>query len=246
MVPRSHLAVSTGMEVKEMACTIGAISRDGKIFLLKNFDFSVVPVSWAEFRCIQGYDHFALIDHDQQGVNSGLNNRGLGLVISYSDIGKGGEEKRTILNAEILSRYDNVEEAVQRIKEYAEANPDMIGGNVILADPHKIAVVEYFGGKTASDMIEEGYLARANHSIFGIVDNTTDNSQKRYKSMCSFLEDLLRDLPPEGEVIERCKQRLRSKPILNENTRSSFVVYVQDGRIDYKIEDKEWRVRRGV
>lgn len=33
--------------------------------------------------------HFALVDHDQQGVNSGLNNRGLGLVISYSDIGKG-------------------------------------------------------------------------------------------------------------------------------------------------------------
>ena len=116
MMPQSDLAVSRGMEVKEMACTIGAISRDSKVFLLKNFDFPVVPVSWAEFRCIQGYDHLAPVDHDQQGVNSGLNNRGLGLVIFYSDIGKEGAEKRTILNAEILSKYDNVEEAVQRIK----------------------------------------------------------------------------------------------------------------------------------
>ena len=89
-------------------------------------------------------------------------------------------------------------------------------------------------------------LARANHSVFGIVDNITDNSQKRYENMCYFLENLLRDLPSEGEIIERCKQRLRSKPILNENTRSSFVVYVQDGRVDYKIEDKKWRIRRGV
>jgi hypothetical protein len=228
-----------------MECTIGVISKEGKTFLLKNFDFQVVPVSWAEFRCIDGYDHFALVDHYQQGVNSGLNVKKLALIISSSDIGKDREEKRTILNAEILSKYDNVEDAVKKIKEYAEANPNMRGGNVILADSSQIAVVEYFEGRTEFEVIEEGYLARANHSIFGIVDNASENSKNRYESMISFLKNLFQDFPSEREMIEKCKKRLRSEPILNKNTRSSFVINVKEQRVDYKVEDRKWRVWKG-
>jgi len=226
-----------------MECTICAISKEGKTFLLKNFDFQIVPVSWAEFRCINGYDHFALVDHDQQGVNSGLNVKKLALVISSSDIGKQREEKRTILNAEILSKYDNVEDAVERIKGYTKANTNMRGGNIILADSsNKIAVVEYFESKAESEVIQEGWLARANHSIFGVVENAGENSKSRYENMSSFLGNLFQDFLSDGEIIEQCKKRLRSEPILNKNTRSSFAIDVQNQRVDYKIEDKEWRV----
>ena len=66
-------------------------------------------------------------------------------------------------------------------------------------------------GKTESDIIGEGYLARANHSIF---DNASENSKKRYENM------------------------------------SSFVIYIQNQRVNYKIENgrcgqvkKLWQVR---
>jgi hypothetical protein len=211
---------------------------------LKNFDFRVVPTSWAQFRCLDGYNHFALVNHDQQGINSGLNQKGLALVISSSDIGTEREEKRTILNAEILSQYDNVADAVVRIKEYAIANPDMRGGNVILADYSKIAIVEYFEGKTEADIIAESYLARANHSVFGLVDNASENSTKRHESMSSFLQHLFLDaFPSEAEIIQRCKNRLRREPILNHNTRGSFVISVHNQRVDYKVEDQGWMIR---
>jgi len=56
------------------------------------------------------------------------------------------------------------------------------------------------------------------------------------------LGNLFQDFLSDGEIIEQCKKRLRSEPILNKNTRSSFAIDVQNQRVDYKIEDKEWRV----
>lgn len=227
-----------------MSCTIGAISRKDKTFMLKNFDYAAVPLTWAEFVCCDGYNHFALVDHNQQGVNSGLNVKGLGLIISRSD-GRGGgtQEKRTVINAEILSRHNDVEGAVRRLEDYAKGNPGMYGGNVILADECHIAVVEYFAGKTQSEILEEGYIARANHSIFGLVENCGEHSRLRYCRMEGFLADLYPKLPElsREEIVERCRALLRDKPLLQDSTRSSFVIDIQNRRVDYMIEQGKWR-----
>ena len=85
-------------------CTIGAVTQNSRTFLLKNFDYPPAPTGWAFFDTFDGgYPHFALVDHDQQGLNSGLNARGLALQISRSKCLTNAtperEELRTVLNA---------------------------------------------------------------------------------------------------------------------------------------------------
>ena len=122
----------------------------------------------------------------------------------------------------------------------------MFGGNVMLADSQHISVTEYFGGKAQSQILEEGFLTRANHSVFGVVQNVGENSAARYTQMKGFLEDLYPQLPDldREAVIVRCKSVLRQEPILNTNTRSSFVIDIQERRVDYMIGDENWRTLR--
>ena len=192
----------------------------------------------------------ALVDHNQQGVNSGLNAAGLGLLISRSrkreDPTPERMELRTVLNAEVLTRFSDVPTAVAHVEAYAQAHPGMFGGNVMLANPRHLSVTEYFGGEARSEMLEEGFLARANHSVLGVVDNVAENSVARYARMTGFLEDLYPQLPDldRETVIARCKAALREAPILNPNTRSSFVIDIQERRVDYKIGDGAWQTFR--
>ena len=229
-------------------CTIGALTQNGRTFLLKNFDYPPAPTGWAYFDTFDGgFPHFALVDHHQQGLNSGLNARGLALQISRSKcIGKETperEELRTVLNAEVLTRCAGVEEAVVRIEEYAAAHPEMLGGNVMLGDAQRISATEYFGGLVETEVLEEGFLARANHSLLGVVDNATEDSVRRYERMVDFLQGLFAWLPTlDGEdVVARCRAVLRQEPLLNGNTRSSFVVDVEDGRVDYVVGEGRWQ-----
>ena len=80
-------------------CTIGAGIQHGRTYLLKNFDYAPTPTGWAFFEG-PGIPHFALVDHDQQGVNSGFNASGLALQISRSkclaDVTPEREESRTV------------------------------------------------------------------------------------------------------------------------------------------------------
>ena len=66
---------------------------------------------------------------------------------------------------------------------------------VVLADPQHISVTEYFGGRAQSQILEEGFLARANHSVFGVVQNVGENSAARYTQMKGSLENLYPQLP---------------------------------------------------
>ncbi len=230
-------------------CTIGAMIQGDKTFLLKNFDYQPVPTGWAFFETFDGgYPHFALVDHGQQGVNSGLNAAGLGLQISRSRSNMPDtpeqEEVRTVLNAEVLSRCRSVTEGVEYIEGYAAEHPSMFGGNVMLADAERISVTEYFGGQAQSEMVEEGFLARANHSVFGLVDNEGENSVLRYERMMEFLQELWAWFPTldQDDVVTRCRKVLRQEPILNANTRSSFVIDVQEKRVDYLVGDGPWKV----
>ena len=229
-------------------CTIGAVIQNGRTFLLKNFDYPAVPTGWAHFTTFDsGYPHFALVDHDQQGINSGLNDQGLALQISRSkclaDVTPEREELRTVLNGEVLTRCATVLEGVARIETYAEQHPEMLGGNVMLGDRERIAVLEYFGGEVKSEVVENGFLARANHLVLGVVDNDSEDSVRRYERMVDFLQDLYAWLPTlDGEdVLARCRAMLRQEPILNGNTRSSFVVEVEGGQVDYLLTRGRWQ-----
>ena len=230
-------------------CTIGGIIQGDKTFLLKNFDYRAVPTGWAYFEDFDGgHPHFALVDHGQQGVNSGLNSAGLGLQISRSRCEEPdspeSEELRTVLNGEVLSKCGTVEEGVACIEEYASEHPEMFGGNVMLADAQRISVTEYFDGRARSEIVEQGYLARANHSVFGLVDNAGENSILRYERMVEFLQQLYAWFPTldRDDVVERCRAVLRQPPLRNENTRSSFVIDVQERRVDYLVGDGGWKV----
>ena len=229
-------------------CTIGAVIQNGRTFLLNNSDYPAVHTGWAHFTTFDsGYPNFALVDHDQQGINSGLNDQGLALQISRSkclaDVTPEREELRTVLNGEVLTRCATVLEGVARIETYAEQHPEMLGGNVMLGDRERIAVLEYFGGEVKSEVVENGFLARANHSVLGVVDNDSEDSVRRYERMVDFLQDLYAWLPTlDGEdVLARCRAMLRQEPILNGNTRSSFVVDVEGGQVDYLLTRGRWQ-----
>jgi len=227
-------------------CTIASVIQNGKCYMLKNFDYRPVPTGWTRFEPFDDdLAHFALVDHAQQGLNSGMNSAGLGLQISRSKCNDPSPERlecRTILNAEILSRFSRVPEAVSYIEEFASMHPEMFGGNMMLADRNRISVTEYFGGNARSELLEDGYLVRANHSVFGLIDNEGENSLTRLEAMTTFAEDIYNELPrlSEGEILDKCKERLRTGPILQDATRSSFILDIGKKTIHYMLGRGPW------
>ena len=144
-----------------VVCTIGGIIRGNMVFLLKNFDYPPVPTGWAQFTPFNGgQGHFALVDHGQRGVNSGLNEAGLGLQISRSKPkGPGSREAvelRTVLNGEVLNRFSRVQPAVEFVEAFVSEHPEMYGGNLMLADENCISITEYVDGKSKSEIINDG------------------------------------------------------------------------------------------
>jgi len=113
-----------------------------------------------------------------------------------------------------------------------------------MADRKIITIMEYNDGKSRSEEVSDGYLARANHSIFGLMDNAQEGSIVRYEEMDKFVGGLhseIEDLDNE-EVIALCREVLRSPPILNSSTRSSFSICIELRRVDYMVGDGPWRV----
>ena len=122
----------------------------------------------------------------------------------------------------------------------------MIGGNVMLADGNHISVTEYFGGRAQSEILKEGFRVRANHSVFRLIDNCRGNSPIRFSEMESFVANLHPQLPDldDEAIMERCKERLRKPPSLQESTRSSFVIDIQGRRVDCCVGNGSWRTFR--
>jgi len=228
-------------------CTIGAVMGGDRAFLLKNFDYRSTPTGWAHLHAFEeSFAHFALVDHEQKGVNSGLNAAGLGLLISRSKCDVPTPEKeelRTVLNAHVLANCADVPDAVEHIEAYAAQHPTMLGGNVLLCDGDAMSVTEYFGGKSHTEVRSEGFLLRANHSVSGIIANQRENSLRRYAQMESFLKDLHARIGSmdRQEVVAACKQCLTTPPVLNPNTRSSFVIDIRALTVDYCVGENPWQ-----
>lgn len=230
-------------------CTIGAVVSGGRTLLLKNFDYRPVPTGWAHF-VGQGHAHFALVDHDQKGVNSGMNDAGLALEISRSASSSPQsperKELRTVLNGQILRSRASVQGALRAARAYVKDHPEMYGGNLIIGDRSRICVVEYLAGDCLTKSTRNGFFARANHSVFGLTENANQFSRLRYDRMFAFLASL-HDVMDEMEIdglFGLCRELLRTHPVLNGNTRSSMVMCPEELRVDYLVGDGDWRVFR--
>lgn len=231
-------------------CTMAAMIRGDKTILLKNFGFGPTPTGWAHLQTFDGgHPHFALVSHAQQGVNSGLNDRGLGLQISRlkgEDPSPEKEELRTILNGDVLARFADVPGALSHIEAFARANPGMYGSNAFLADGDHISVTEFLGGLVHSTVLEDGSLVRANHSILGLPAKCNKSSLERHAAMASFVDDIFPQLDDldRDEVVKRCRQQLRTPPVFGPRVRSSFVIDIQELRVDYAVGAGPWRTFR--
>jgi hypothetical protein len=228
---------------------MGAVICGGRTILLKNFDYKPVPTGWAHF-IGQGHSHFALVDHDQKGVNSGMNDAGLALEISRSASpspeSPERKELRTVLNGRILRDQVSVQAALREAGAYVEDHPEMYGGNLIIGNPSRICVMEHLAGRHSTKSTRNGFFARTNHSIFGMTENADEFSKLRYDKMVAFLASLHErmDEMEIDELFGLCRGLLRSHPILHDNTRSSMVMCPGELRVDYLVGDGEWQVFR--
>jgi len=218
-------------------CTVGAISAGGKVLIFKSFDYPPCSAGWSYLQSFgDGFSKFALVNTSQPGINSGMNEGGLALAISRSPLtDEHGDELRTILNAQILSRCSSIDDAVAAAEKFAADHPEMLAGNLVLADSTGICVVEYAKDKVAHFRVQDGYLARANHFVLLPIRNASEDSLMRQEAMERFLESLYRSAARLGpsEMVSRGISVLRSAPILNDQTRSSFVIDVVSREIRY-------------
>jgi len=218
-------------------CTVGAISAGGKVLIFKSFDYPPCSAGWSYLQSFgDGFSKFALVNTKQPGINSGMNDGGLALAISRSPLtGEDGDELRTVLNAQILSRCSSVDDAVAAAEEFVADHPEMLAGNLVLADSTGVCVVEYAKGMLAHFRVQDGYLARANHFLLLPIKNATEDSLMRQEAMERLLERLYRsaaELQP-CEMASTGISVLRTAPILNDQTRSSFVIDVVSREIRY-------------
>jgi predicted choloylglycine hydrolase len=237
------------------SCTIGVVKKNGRVFMLKNFDYWDVPVAFADFSLpknnVESYKHFALVDHHQPGINSGMNECGLGLLISASGLPAfQGIEKRTWINARILSKCKSVKEAIDMFENYAYLERNLRGGNFMFADKDSMAVVEYFKGKTKHEYTEkDGWLVRANHSTLGVVDNLRESSQVRYVQMVDFISKLYDKMDDvntssDQQIITECKDLLLTPPIFNTGTLAHLVLDITNVDFYHSKRGCEWKIHK--
>ncbi|WP_338833388.1 hypothetical protein MHLNE_23420 [Moorella humiferrea] len=219
-------------------CTSGAVSAvypSGEPFILlaKTMDFPISPC-WHGICYLQnGYRCLAFGMTGQIGINSGLNEKGLGVVLSYlgcyvpeekeeeqTKFQKWGEDERGLANAEILTRCSNVEEAVEYLYDFIKRRPNIPGGNHMLVDATgKIAVFEHGLGSANHKFYEEGYTARGNNGLLILEDEQTNLPERikfdrssRYermnKVMFSIRDSVINGRITRTEAIEEVKETL--------------------------------------
>lgn len=198
-------------------CTIGALvtTTPGRgVYLLKNADaWRSIEMAHAVERGASGTWRIVFRFVPQMGVNSGLNEYGLSVLISYSDyrlrdpklhppddrlpaaFARIDREPRTLMNEFVLDTCRTVDEAVEMMQAFVAKHPDMVGGNHLLADASgAVAIVEHCEGKSAVEYAtDHGFAARANDSTLLIRDaqerlSNIRDSHERRTQMARFLE----------------------------------------------------------
>jgi len=167
-------------------CTCGAFVSHNKTLratslAAKTIDFYASSLWVGRVHSTEGYQAIGCGLVPQIGVNSGMNEKGLVVLLSYLDyrgpfdhddtikeipssgISVWAEDYRAIINAEILSRCSSANEAIELLYQLVPHYKGMPGGNHMLLDSEgRLAVFEHCNG-VMNHMFYESYVARGNN-----------------------------------------------------------------------------------
>lgn len=218
-------------------CTCGAISTKDEngqslILLGKTLDFYECSFWHGKVTCTNGNSILGLGAVPQIGINSGINKNGLGVLLSFLDY-RGPFEKnkssdipqkwsgddRALLNAQILAKCINVEEAIEFLYENVPKYPSMPGGNHMLADANgNIAVFEHCAGQMKHKYYtEQQFASRGNNGFLVIQDEQNKLSgdvqrdrNLRSENMADTLKKLITNNTSYDEALDNLKKVLGS------------------------------------
>lgn len=161
----------------------------------------------------------------QIGTNAGINEKGLGVLLSFLDYrgpfewndsndmpNKWESDDRALLNAQLLAKCSTTEEAIESLYEHVPKYPMMPGGNHMFADiGGNIAVFEHCNGEMNHRYYnEEKYTSRGNNGYLTILKEQENLPEKvkfdrseRANKMASALTDILEKPVSEKDAINR-------------------------------------------
>lgn len=220
-------------------CTSGALSggRDSEepvVVIFKTLDAGPTSTWHGFISHPEGYHSIGMGVAPQPGINSGVNEVGLGVVLSYLDF-RGpfedtGEEPpvweadlRGLANAQVLATCANVDEGVELLYNFFATHQNRVGGNHVLADRSgRIVVFEHCNGEMSHrEYSVEGTVSRGNDGLLvadeeqaGLPDKVLEDRHERRKAMqVSLIEakaGLDSGLLEKEDAIEKIKARLSS------------------------------------
>lgn len=167
-------------------CTSGAVSVKGPdgvpiTYALKTLDSFRTNFWHGMVQSPTGKRYLACGMTPQLGVNSGINDDGFCVVLSYLDYRgpfkapprqqseplEWPEDRRGIINSELLSRCQTVEEGIDELYRLVPhySSPSLPGGNHILADAGgRIGIFEHCCGEMSHQILSDGgFIARGNN-----------------------------------------------------------------------------------
>jgi hypothetical protein len=152
-------------------CTACVVAHGGPVTAGKTFDYKTAtfPDTRATAAIVSDgpLRYAGLLVNRQPGVNAGLNEAGVGSMITFCDdrleLGR-VEELRSVVNHEILRSARTVVQALGVLEEFLSHRPGMIGGYFILFDTTgQIALVEQIRGAMRVHAQHGGTVYRTNH-----------------------------------------------------------------------------------
>lgn len=163
-------------------CTTGAFlgtpsHEPAYLLAFKTLDSGPTGVWHSIVHFSSGTRAIALGSTGQQGINSGINDHGLTVILSYLDVVVPdasmtveetmllrSRDTRTLANALLLDRCRTVAEGAAFLDEFFHRHPSAVGGNHILADRSgAIGNFEHCGGEHVfRDVSADGLIGRGN------------------------------------------------------------------------------------
>lgn len=178
-------------------CTLGAVN--GR-FLFKNRDLWSDSDPTEEIVSGHGrYRYVGIRGHSsplERGLNSGVNERGVAVAITFVDTVPLGEAlshktPRGVLVEEVLRSCSDLSSALRVVTDFL--TEPLVGGNIVIATPEGGFVVEQLHPRFAVEFITGPITVRTNHFLNLRVEEqmpgNQDNTVARFSRMQSLLSD---------------------------------------------------------
>lgn len=206
-------------------CTMGALSQGQHRILLKTLDFAEPGIYAGLFRHSKGQQRvIGLGMWAQSGINAGMNESGVGVMMSYFGTSAGNEsaytgrwnDQRAIYNAEALFSARTTLEALECLDWRVSQSGSAVGGTHLIMDASgDVAVLEHEGGRTVRAMYRAGngirlaYANTASHGFQEAQERLPERIQRdralRREVMCQALDAIA-----ESDDADEARQRSKS------------------------------------